>query len=80
MKKAKNIHPGEVLKEKFMIPFGISAYRLAKEIFIPQTKVSEILKGNRRISADSALRLSRYLAIARHSGLDCKPIMIWKRN
>jgi addiction module HigA family antidote len=62
MKKLKNIHPGEVLKEEFMIPFGITAYRLAKEIFIPQTRVSEILKGNRRISADTALRLSRYFS------------------
>lgn len=62
MKKLRNIHPGEVLKEEFMIPFGISAYRLAKETFIPQTRVSEILKGNRRISADTALRLSRYFS------------------
>lgn len=60
MERLKNIHPGEVLKEEFMIPFGITAYRLAKETFIPQTRVSEILKGNRRISADTALRLARY--------------------
>lgn len=45
-----------------MVPFGVSAYRLAKEIFIPQKRVSEILKGNRRISADTALRLSRYFS------------------
>ena len=43
-----------------MIPFEISAYRLAKDIGIPQTRVSEILKGNRRITADTALRLSKY--------------------
>lgn len=46
--------------EEFLIPFEISAYRLAKDIGIPQTRVSEILKGNRRITADTALRLSKY--------------------
>ena len=60
MAKLKNIHPGEVLSEEFLIPFGISAYKLAKDINIPQTRVSEILKGNRRITADTALRLSKY--------------------
>lgn len=60
MARLKNIHPGEVLLEEFLIPFGISAYKLAKDIGIPQTRVSEILKGNRRITADTALRLSKY--------------------
>jgi len=60
MEKLKNIHPGEILNEEFLIPLGISAYRLAKETFIPQTRVSEILKGNRRITADTALRLSKF--------------------
>jgi antitoxin HigA-1 len=60
MTKLKNIHPGEVLSEEFLMPFGISAYKLAKDIGIPQTRVSEILKGNRRITADTALRLSKY--------------------
>ncbi len=60
MTKLKNIHPGEVLLEEFLIPFGISAYKLAKDIGIPQTRISEILKGNRRITADTALRLSKY--------------------
>ena len=60
MAKLKNIHPGEVLSEEFLIPFGISAYKLAKDIGIPQTRVSEILKENRRITADTALRLSKY--------------------
>jgi antitoxin HigA-1 len=61
MAKLKNIHPGEILREEFLIPFAISAYKLAKDIGIPQTRVSEILKGNRRITADTALRLSKYL-------------------
>jgi len=60
MANLKNIHPGEVLSEEFLIPFGISAYKLAKDVGIPQTRVSEILKGNRRITADTALRLSKY--------------------
>lgn len=60
MKKLKNIHPGEVLMEEFLIPLGISAYKLSKDIGIPQTRTSEILKGKRRITADTALRLSRY--------------------
>lgn len=62
MEKLRNIHPGEILKEEFLIPLGISAYRLAKETFIPQTRVSEILKGSRKITADTALRLSRYFS------------------
>ena len=60
MKKLKNIHPGEILQEEFLIPLEISAYRLSKDIGIPQTRVSEIVKGNRRITADTALRLAKY--------------------
>ncbi|MFN3802402.1 HigA family addiction module antitoxin [Belliella pelovolcani] len=60
MEKLKNIHPGEILLEEFLIPMEISAYKLAKETFIPQTRVSEIIKGNRRITADTALRLSKF--------------------
>ena len=60
MKKIKNIHPGEILQEEFLLPLEISAYKLSKDIGIPQTRVSAILKGNRRITADTALRLSKY--------------------
>lgn len=60
MKKLQNIHPGEILKEEFLEPMEISAYRLSKETFIPQTRISEIIKGNRRITADTALRLSKF--------------------
>jgi antitoxin HigA-1 len=60
MAKLKNIHPGEILLEKFLEPLSISAYRLSKDIRIPQTRISEILKGRRRITADTALRLSKY--------------------
>lgn len=60
MAKLKNIHPGEILFEEFLIPFNISACKLAKDIEIPQTRISQIIKGNRRITADTALRLSKY--------------------
>jgi antitoxin HigA-1 len=60
MAKLKNIHPGEILSKEFLIPLNISAYKLAKDIDIPQTRISEIVKGNRRITADTALRLSAY--------------------
>jgi antitoxin HigA-1 len=60
MEKLKNIHPGEVLLEEFLIPLEISAYRLSKDLKIPQTRISEITKGKRRITADTALRLSLY--------------------
>ncbi|MCB0585465.1 MAG: HigA family addiction module antidote protein [Phaeodactylibacter sp.] len=60
MKKLPNIHPGEVLLEEFLIPMQISQYKLAKDLKIPQTRISEIVKRNRRITADTALRLSRY--------------------
>ncbi len=60
MNELRNIHPGEVLMEEFLIPLELSAYRLSKDIGIPQTRISEILKGKRRITADSALRLAQY--------------------
>jgi len=60
MEKLKNVHPGEVLKEEFLKPLNITAYRLAKETKTPQTRISEILKGKRRITADTALRLSKF--------------------
>ena len=60
MKRIPNIHPGEVLLEDFLKPMGISAYRLAKETFIDQTRISEILKGKRSVSIDTALRFSKY--------------------
>jgi len=57
MDRLRKIHPGEILQEEFLDPFDITAYRLAKEIKIPQTRISQILKGRRRITADTALRL-----------------------
>ncbi|HOD14936.1 MAG TPA: HigA family addiction module antitoxin [Spirochaetota bacterium] len=60
MKRLPNIHPGEILNEEFLAPLGITAYRLAKETNIPQTRISEIIKKKRRITADTALRFSRF--------------------
>ncbi|MCB4234766.1 HigA family addiction module antidote protein [Kaistella anthropi] len=60
MEKLRNISPGEILLEEFLVPLEISQYRLSKDLEIPQTRISEIIKGNRRISADTAVRLSAY--------------------
>ena len=60
MEKLANIHPGEVLLEEFLLPMNISAYRLSKDIGIPQTRISQIIKGKRRITANTAMRLSAY--------------------
>ncbi len=60
MKRLLNIHPGEVLSEEFLKPMELTAYRLAKDTEIPQTRISQIIKGKRRITADTALRLSSY--------------------
>jgi addiction module HigA family antidote len=60
MDKLPNIHPGEVLREEFLVPLGISQYRLAKEIGVTEARISAICSGKRAITADTALRLSRY--------------------
>lgn len=60
MKKLANIHPGEVLREEFLLPLEITAYKLSKDTDIPQTRISQIIKGKRRITADTALRLAAY--------------------
>jgi len=58
------IHPGEILLEEFLLPLGISQYRLAKDIGVPPRRINEIVHGKRAISADTALRLSRYFAMS----------------
>ena len=60
MNKLSNVHPGEILLEEFLQPLKITAYRLSKDLEIPQTRISQIIKGNRRITADTALRLSSF--------------------
>jgi len=56
-----NVHPGEVLLEEFLTPLGISQNRLARDIAVPPRRINEIVHGNRAVSADTALRLARYL-------------------
>ena len=58
--KLNNIHPGEILNEEFLIPLKISSYKLSKDLEIPQTRISQIIKGKRSITADMVLRLSSY--------------------
>lgn len=60
MERLENIHPGEILKEEFLEPMNITPYRLSKDTEIPQTRISQIIKEKRCITADTALRLSLY--------------------
>lgn len=57
------IHPGEILLEEFLEPMGISQYRLAKSISVPQRRISEIVHGKRAITADTALRFARFFGM-----------------
>jgi addiction module HigA family antidote len=61
-RKRAPIHPGEILQEEFLSPLGISQYRLAKETSVPPRRINEIVRGQRSISADTALRLGRYFS------------------
>jgi addiction module HigA family antidote len=63
-KKLTPIHPGEILLEEFLKPLGISQYRLAKDIGVPARRINEIVQGQRAISPDTALRLSRYFSMS----------------
>ena len=59
-RKPAPIHPGEILLQEFLAPLGVSQYRLAKEISVPPRRINEIVRGQRAITADTALRLARY--------------------
>ncbi|MDR1848872.1 MAG: HigA family addiction module antidote protein, partial [Zoogloeaceae bacterium] len=63
-KKLKPIHPGEILREEFLVPFGISNYRLAKEIGVPAQRIGDIVAGRRRITADTDLRLCKFFGLS----------------
>lgn len=54
------VHPGEILRDEFLVPMGISQYRLAKDINVPPLRINEIVHGKRSITADTALRLAKY--------------------
>ena len=60
MERLPNIHPGEVLREEFLVPLGITPYRLAKSIRVPQTRIAGIVHEKRAITADTALRLASF--------------------
>jgi addiction module HigA family antidote len=62
--KVPPVHPGEILFHDFLVPMGISQYRLAKDTSVPPRRINEIVKGKRAISADTALRLSRFFGIS----------------
>jgi addiction module HigA family antidote len=64
------IHPGEVLLEEFLVPLGVTQHRLAVEIGVPPRRVNEIVHGKRRVTADTALRLSRYFGTSDQFGLN----------
>lgn len=66
MRKVPHPHPGEILSEEFLLPMGITAYRLAKDIGVPQMRISEVIAGKRAITVDTGLRLSRYFGL--HDG------------
>jgi len=63
-KRITPIHPGEILLEEFLKPLDISQYRLAKDISVPARRINEIVHGKRSITADTALRLSRYFGLS----------------
>jgi addiction module HigA family antidote len=60
MAKLKNVHPGEILLEEFLLPMEISQNRLARDIGVPPRRINEIVHGKRAVTADTALRLARY--------------------
>lgn len=60
MEEIINIHPGEILQKEFLEPMKISAYKLAKEIGVQQTRIGQIIKGSRSITADSAIRFAKF--------------------
>jgi len=60
MRNLKNIHPGEILKEEFLDPMGISVYKLSLETGLTQTRLGQIIKGTRSITAETALKLSKF--------------------
>jgi addiction module HigA family antidote len=62
-KRPPPVHPGEILLEEFLEPMGISQYRLAKDVGVPARRINEIVHGKRSITADTALRLSRYFGM-----------------
>ncbi len=70
MDRLPNIHPGEILLEEFLKPLKMSVYRLAQKTHMPETRIHAIIKGQRRVTADTAMRLSRYFGTTPELWLD----------
>jgi len=64
MRHLKNIHPGEILKEEFLDPMGISVYFLSKETGLSQTRLSQIIRGRRSVTAETAVKLGKFFGVA----------------
>ena len=73
MPKPFAIHPGEVLKEEFMLPLALTAYRLAKELHVPAPRINDIVRGKRAISADTAIRLGIYFGLPAQFWMNLQP-------
>ena len=77
---------GEILVEEFMEPCGISAYRLAKEIFVPVSRIQDIIKGRRKITVDTSIRLGKFFGVSEkyflniQNDIDCRQQMIIMRD
>lgn len=72
MDRLANVHPGDVLREDYLVPLGMIPYRLAKELGMPQIAVSQILKGERAVTAATALRLERFFGVSAQFWLNLK--------
>ena|SRR3989338_3590638 len=63
-KKIPPVHPGEILDTEFLVPLGLSQYRIAKDIAVPPRRINEIVQGKRAVTADTALRLGKYFNVS----------------
>ena len=77
MRKLKPVTPGELLREEFLVPMGLSQYRLAKEIDVPAQRISEIVAGKRAITADTDLRLCRFFGLSNGYWLRATRLSLW---
>ncbi len=80
IKKIQPIHPGEILKEEFLKPFGITEYCLAKNICVPPRRINEIVHGKKSITADTALRLGKFFGTSPQFWLNLQSIYDFKRG
>jgi len=78
-RKPAPVHPGEILQEEFLVPMGISQYRLAKDISVPARRINEVVRGQRAVTADTALRLARYFRTTKRFWLNLQThVTTWR--